>query len=86
MLQTQALSYYTALISEIKNTLGYTDEAPVVFVNEFEKKDKSFIGTDSRFDEISLTPYCEDSLINDYNWRDFMRQWCGFDTKNGDEQ
>ena len=38
ILQSQAISYYTTLITRIKSTEGYTDDMPVVYINENKKQ------------------------------------------------
>lgn len=35
VLQSQTISYYTTLISRIQSVEGYSDELPVIYVNEF---------------------------------------------------
>ena len=94
ILQSEAISYFTTLITQIKSTEGYTDETPIIYVNEYNKKDNSFQGT-PKFEPIYLIPYGDggqdnlniyggESLINDYLWESFMRMWCGFSRVPGD--
>lgn len=39
--QTQAISYFTTLITRIKSTEGYNDEFPVAYINGYDKQDMS---------------------------------------------
>lgn len=78
MLQSQAISYYTTLSMQIKNTDGYADEIPVVYINEYNKNENSVCGINYLFDNITLPPYEPNSIINDYAWKETMAQWCGF--------
>ena len=94
ILQSEAISYFTTLITQIKSTEGYTDETPIIYLNEYNKKDNSLPGV-PKFEPIYLIPYGDggqenvniyggESLINDYLWEAFMRMWCGFSRIPGD--
>ena len=76
-LKSQAVSYDTELIGRITSTEGYTTELPVVYVNQFHKREQTYSDVSPWFEKITLTPYNTNSLINDYQWRLFMRMWCG---------
>ena len=82
-LQEQTKGYYSTLITQIKGVEGYTDEAKVVFINEFEKEDKT-LSDIPQFDEIQILPYDTRNWINDYAWRTTMKMWCGFDPETVD--
>ena len=65
-------------MSEIKGTDGYTDETPVVYINEFNKEDKSCVN-EMMFDNIAISPYDNSNLgINSYNWQIQMYIYTGF--------
>lgn len=82
-LQEQTISYYTTLIARIKSAEGYTDEMKVVYINEFEKEDKT-LPEIAQFNEILILPYDARNWINDYTWRTTMKMWCGFDPETAD--
>lgn len=83
MLQSQAISYFTTLVTQIKSTEGFSDETPIVYINEFKKLDKSFSET-TVFEPIYIPPYQYDSIINNYMWESTMKFWCGFSPLKGD--
>ena len=85
-LQTQAISYYTTLISRITSTEGYTTETPVVYINQRRKKTSRISDTKFKFEPIKMVPYEVDTLINDYQWRTSMAMWCGFIPYTEDEK
>ena len=77
--QQQAISWYTALVSQIKSVPGYRDDLPVAFVNAENKQDMTLYNI-SELDFIQEPPY-GDSLtgyLNTYAWRSFMERWCGY--------
>lgn len=80
--QKECVSYFTTLITQIKSADGYRDELPVVYINEYEKKDLTVGGVD-KLKDIRIVPYSnlENNFINDYNWKSFMNIWCGFNPK-----
>lgn len=84
ILQSQTISYCTTLITQIKSTEGYTDETPVVYLNEYLKYDNNLLGADYLFDTITTFPYESNTTINDYVWYGTMQQWCGFSPILGD--
>ena len=75
--ETRTKSYFTSLIAQIKNTSGYADEYPVVFINETNKKDENI--RNLPFPEFSLDFLV--NLINDYSWRSFMYNWLAYEPK-----
>ena len=84
--QSQTISYFTTLVSQIKSTDGYTDETPVVFINERKISDKTF-ANNNYFSDIYLHPYRYRNLTNNYAWREFVQAWCGYSpiTKDPEE-
>lgn len=83
ILQSQAISYYTTLASEIRTTEGFSDEIPVVYLDEYNKRDIDARGSNVYFDEIRIIPYDDDKLINNYAWKETMALWCGFSPRVG---
>lgn len=77
VLQSQTISYYTTLISRIESIEGYSDDLPVIYINEFKKSDNNFKGV-RNFDTINMDLYGATDLINNYVWRGTMSLWCGF--------
>lgn len=77
--QQQAISYFTALISDIKGTYGYSDEYPVATINNFNINDASF--TEIPEFTLPLVPYDHNvnDYVNNYQYRNFMAYWCGYE-------
>ncbi|MCR5575596.1 MAG: glucosyltransferase domain-containing protein [Oscillospiraceae bacterium] len=75
--QTEAISYFTTLVTQIKETDGYSDELPVAFLNWID--DSSVSSGDRDKIRVRLFPYGDVGgyLVN-YRWREFMWQWCGY--------
>ena len=78
-IQKQADSYYTSLISTIKNTEGYKDEYPVAFIGEFDTQDKT-IAPNGRMSTIHITGYLTHSIAVQLSYRptEYMKLNCGF--------
>lgn len=81
--QQEAISYYNTLITRIKSASGYSDEYPVVFINQCNITDESLRGVESvkrgTFDDVNIIPYWNvQTSINNYAWLDFMQNWCGY--------
>lgn len=77
--QQEAISYFTTLITQIKEADEYRDELPVVFLNS--NSDTSLRpGDDGHLSDIAYLPYNLDvnGYINNYTWRAFMIQWTGY--------
>lgn len=76
--QEQAIGYFNRLIVRIQMTEDYAPDKPVAYVYEINKNIESqpigFIDSDG----YSIAAYNYDSVINMYNWRDYMEMWCGF--------
>lgn len=78
----QAISYFTTLVSQIKGTPGYSADMKVAFINEQAIKDPTVEDT---FYWIMLPPYWStEEYINDYQWRDYMKLWCGYSPSEAD--
>ena len=78
ILQSQAIGYYNSLASRIRCVKEYTDETPVVYINEDKKEDNSYTGADSWVDSIRILPYGFSSIVNNYEWKKNMALWTGF--------
>ena len=78
VLQSQVISYYTTLAARIRSVKQYTDETPVVYINASKKHEVSLAGADPWFKSIELLPYNFSTLINNYEWKNNMAFWTGF--------
>ncbi len=79
--QQEAISYFTTLVTQIKETDGYTDEMQVAFVNGYNITDATLQSGDAgAMSDIGYAAYSADvrGYVNDWNWINFMRQWTGF--------
>lgn len=83
-MQTQMISYYTTLITRIESIEGYTEDAQVVYIGEYDKHDKNFVGVSEYFDDLDLPTYKGELIFNDYAWKEAMEFWCGFAPELGD--
>lgn len=80
--QEQAIGYFNRMITRIQSTEGYKTTIPVVYINEYEKDEESLKYIPNMFDSIyNLVPNNFSSLINIYNWREYMKIWCGYDPR-----
>ncbi len=79
MQQSQLISYYSTLVTQIKSAEGYSDDLPVIFVNMAKMSDESITKT-PQFEEINLLPYNYDTheLVNNYACYVYMSRWCGY--------
>ena len=86
--QTQALGYFTTLITRIKSTPGYVQDMPVVYYKQDAKSDSN-IPTIKQFSEITTVPYVYaktgEQYLNDYAWRNFLYNWLGYYPKRLEE-
>lgn len=78
IMQSQAISYYNSLISNIQQVDGYDSKLPVVYINERNKDTNVVSGSDYLFDRIPIWPYDLNTLINNYSWKEMMSMWCGY--------
>lgn len=76
--QSQAISYYTTLVTRIQSTEGYTDSAYVSFIHPgADFNDSIYIFPE--FEPVTLLSYGNvKEYISDYSWQTFMRNWTGF--------
>lgn len=81
--QKAGISYFNRMITRIESTEGYVAGMPVVFIGERPNVDSSvFLYTE--FDEIHIWPYEFKTMVNNWNWYDFMKSTCGFNPPRGD--
>lgn len=82
--QQQAINYLNRVITQIQSLEDYSEEMPIVYLNEYDKDDsKLYLGEFNGLFEI--IPYGSFSLVNGYNWQYFMSIWCGFSQPLADE-
>ena len=78
--QQEAISYFTTFVTQIKSVNGYNDNMPVVYINDMDNKDATMYEVGDNFtmaDSVGNLP----EYANDYEWKNFMRYWCGFSPK-----
>ena len=77
--QQRTISYFTSLVADIKAVDNYRDEYPVVFINEYDKKDLSF---EEMYQSqwITLKPYhlTMNDMTDFHAWNRFMTLWTGY--------
>lgn len=79
LMQQQAISYFTTMVTQIKSLDGYNDDMPVVFCNRYQIDDKSWTGMPELRD-IKIEPYGNlYDYLNNYRWYFFMNDWCGYE-------
>ncbi len=76
--QSQAISYYSSLITRIRSVPGYTDDTPVCWIGSLKEASDQTIPDDQEFREAITAPY-DEVMIRDYAWNHMMKLWCGFD-------
>lgn len=78
--QEQTISYFTTLITRIKSVEGYDDEYPVSFVfKDGGRIDDLSMTNFDQFNDLTVYPYYEMyRYVNNYEWKDFMKVWCGY--------
>ena len=84
LIQSQTISYFDQMITRIRSVNGYTNETPIVFINERELHDSSRI-VYSEFEAVSTIPYKNsiDAYLNTYGWATFMANWNGYSPIRG---
>ena len=84
--QKRAISYFTTLVTQIKNCDGYTDEMPVVYINPREIHDKTLKEL-SGFTSFYVIPYkLTTNIINSNSLFAFINNWCGFSPEYAEEE
>ena len=79
MVQNEMREWFSGLVYRIKSVEDYDDELPVLYVNEWGKKDLTLTQNQAYY-LTPVWPYAlnEDYLLNDFAWRAFMKNHCGF--------
>ncbi len=78
----QATSYYTTLITQIKETEGYSDSMPIVFVGENKKIEDETLYKNEIMDIFDMSGR-DDTLVESYTMKYLLRYYCGFDPEYG---
>ena len=77
--QQEAMSYYTAVITQIKSQKGYRPDMEVCFVNDWSELDPT-IYNPGELDFIHLNLYSHNTTEYIHIAKEFfMRKWCGFE-------
>lgn len=78
--QQESISFFTSLVSNIKDSNGYKDDYPIAFINENNISDLSLQSSDNEMmSNIRYMPYGDvNNYVNDWAWLRFMKQWTGF--------
>ena len=80
LIQTQAIRYFTSLVTRIQSTEGYNSFQYVSYINS-PKPDftDNSINEISEFENIRIPPYFDFlHTVGDSVWREYLRLWCGF--------
>ena len=64
VMQTQMISYYTTLITRIESIEGYTEDAQVVYIGEYDKHDKNLVGESANISMIWIWLHIKESLFS----------------------
>ena len=83
-IQSEAISYYTTLISRIESTAGYKEDYQIAFIEGQKKEDTNWAQI-PELDLAALFPIDWKEIINDNSWIDYMRYWCGFEPRLVDD-
>jgi len=76
-LKTQTISYFTAMVSEIRSLNEYSDELPVAYIGIEHLNDKTLTYI-PEFTNINMRPFHRNELITEHNMDKYMAYWCGF--------
>lgn len=87
LIQEEAKSYFTTLVTRICSIDGYSVDLPVVYINDTDKSVKNTTQL-VEMNDVKILPYGNiDGYINNYAWVRFMEVWCGFSpTKLEDDE
>lgn len=81
--QKAGISYFDRMISRIEDTEGYVAGMPVVYIGDRPEVDSSVFMYEEFYD-IHIVPYEFKTMVNNWNWYDFMKSNCGFNPPRGD--
>lgn len=86
IVQEEAKSYLTTLVTRIKSVPGYKDEYSVTFINKGKNRDKTITKIEE-FDDLNLAGSRRlRTAVKDYASRNFINMWCGFSPKWADSR
>ena len=74
----QATSYYTTLITQIKNAEGYSDNLPIVFVGSNKEIEDETLYKNDVMNAFDMSGR-DDTLVEAYTMEYLLRYYCGFD-------
>lgn len=75
--QSETISWFNTLITQIKSTEGYDDEYRIAYINKGKIDDKTAY-QETPVTDLMLTPYSNTNLYNNYAFIQYMKVWCGF--------
>lgn len=77
--QEQTIGYFNRLITRIQMTEGYSADMKIAYINDWGKNEEA-MSLRYLFNEdgYRIAAYNYSSLINMYNWKEYMDMWCGF--------
>ena len=87
LIQSQAIRYFTGLVTRIQSTDGYNSFRYVSYINS-PKPDftDNSVNEISEFEKIRIPPYFDFlHTVGDSVWREFLRLWCGFSPHETDQ-
>lgn len=77
--QSEAMSYYTTVITRIKSAPGYTPDTEICFVNDWSQLDPTIYDL-PEMDFIHLNLYSHSTTEYIHLYKEFfIRTWCGFE-------
>ena len=78
--QTEAIRYYSTLVTRIQSTEGYNSWLNVSYIGvpHVGRRDNS-VEEIPEFEHIRIHPYYGmRDAVQDYPWKEFLRIWCGY--------
>jgi len=75
--QSETVSWFNTLITQIKSVDGYNDEYKIAYVNKGKINDLSAYQR-TPVTDVNLIPYSDEYLYNNYAFITYMKVWCGF--------
>ncbi len=88
LIQSQAIRYFTTLVTRIQSTGGYDSYHYVSYINSPDPgyKDNS-VEEFTEFKQIRIPPYYDFyHSVSDSIWREYLRIWCGFSPHEIDQK
>lgn len=81
LVQERTIAYYTTLITRMQSTEGYSENMPVAYVNDTQNKS---LATVTITEDLYPEPVVPHTFLNDYSWKLFIKEWCGFSPQEVD--